>query len=89
MPLDQQYYDGMPDYPFMGTAYASYQRSETHHTRCPMNHRELSPVEIDAALRQAEAIRSAYIAGACKSMVARIREGLGHRAAAQHGLTSA
>jgi len=52
-----------------------------------MTHREISPVEIDAALRQAEAIRSAYLAGACKSLVARIREGLGRRAAAHHGLT--
>ncbi len=51
-----------------------------------MTPREITPTQIDAALRQAEAIRSAYLAGACKSMVARIRTGLGNRQAAEHGL---
>lgn len=53
-----------------------------------MQTREISAAEIDAALNQAEIIRSAYIAGACKSMVKRIREGLAERQAARHGLAS-
>ena len=53
-----------------------------------MIHRDLSPAEIDAAVRQAEAIRSAYIAGACKSMVTRIRNRLGDREAARNGLAA-
>ncbi len=50
--------------------------------------REISRTQIDAALEQAEMIRSAYIAGACKSMVKRIREGVADRQTARHGLAS-
>ena len=53
-----------------------------------MSHREFSLNDVDAALRQAEAMRSAYIAGACKSMVTRIRNRLGDRQAARHGLAA-
>jgi hypothetical protein len=53
-----------------------------------MKSNALKNTDIDAAIRQAEIIRSAYIAGACKSLVTRIRHGLGERQAAQHGLAS-
>jgi hypothetical protein len=60
----------------------------THQGDDSMQAEKISHSEIDAALRQAEMIRSAYIAGACKSLVHRVRQGLGDRAAAGHGLAS-
>ena len=51
-----------------------------------MSPQEIQNMSTDAAIRQAEIIRSAYIAGACKSMVRRIRTQLADRQAARHGL---